>query len=98
VVSRKRDELVLPKNHPLIPSKGGYHGYGLPGLHLVCASLALVPVAEFASLGDIDFSSGTPFVDKAANLLFFYCGVARPTGNDVYLYCVHPKVKCIKFS
>jgi hypothetical protein len=98
MVSRKRDALVLPKNHPLIPSKGGYHGYGLPGLHLVCASLALVPVAEFASLGDIDFSSGTPFVDKAANLLFFYCGVARPTGNDVYLYCVHPKVKCIKFS
>jgi hypothetical protein len=98
VVSRKRDALVLPKNHPLIPSKGGYHGYGLPGLHLVCASLALVPVAEFASLGDIEFSSGTPFVDKAANLLFFYCGVARPTGNDVYLYCVHPKVKCIKFS
>ena len=98
MVSRKRDALVLPKNHPLIPSKGGYHGYGLPGLHLVCASLALVPVAEFASLGDIDFSSGTPFVDKAANLLFFYCGVARPTGNDVYLYCVHPKVKCTKFS
>ena len=98
MVSRKRDALVLPKNHPLIPSKGGYHGYGLPGLHLVCASLALVPVAEFASLGDIEFSSGTPFVDKAANLLFFYCGVARPTGNDVYLYCVHPKVKCIKFS
>ena len=98
MVSRKRDALVLPKNHPLIPSKGGYHGYGLPGLHLVCASLALVPVAEFASLGDIDFSSGTPFVDKAANLLFFYCGVARPTGNDVYLCCVHPKVKCIKFS
>ena len=83
---------MLPRNHPLIPSKASYHGYGLPGQNLVCASLALVPVAEFAVLGELEFSTGTPFVDKSANLLFFYCGVARPTGNDVYLYCVHPKV------
>ena len=83
---------MLPKDHPLLPAKAGYHGYGLPGLHLVCSSLAHVMVAEFAFVGEMEFSTGTPFVDNTANLLFFYCGVARPTGNDVYLYCVHPKV------
>lgn len=83
---------MLPKNHPLIPAKLAYHGYGLPGLQLVCSSLASVPVAEFAFVGEMEFTSGTPFVDESSNLLFFYCGVARPTGNDVYLYCVHPKV------